>query len=195
MAIVIHNINGNFYAYEHYRSGDKVISEYLYPVSSNEKYQVVYVSEFKGNNSTWRGMNSEAAKELKIDYPYPKNTIVIAKDADRKRQTETLRHEIIEIQEMRRGKKYAEAHEIANKKEKLEKIDKEGAGGYQKPYMFKGERNPSYKGKKVLGTVKKGKVPITSQKQMGKLHREKIDHTHYTFDEQGNIKSKVRHVY
>lgn len=34
MAIVIHKINGKLYAYEHYRVGDKIVSEYLYPVDS-----------------------------------------------------------------------------------------------------------------------------------------------------------------
>lgn len=32
MAIVIHTIHGNRYAYNHHREGDKVVCDYLYPV-------------------------------------------------------------------------------------------------------------------------------------------------------------------
>lgn len=205
MAIVIHNINGNFYAYEHYREGDKVVSVYLYPVSSEKKINIVSVDEFEGGGHTWLGMNYYAAKELKIKYPYSENTIVIAKTSpkedisksiDREKRNEIIRHEIAEREHMKNEHmKYDEAHKLATKEEKIKRRNTEGSGGYEKPYTFKGERKPTYEGKKVLGTVKKGKVPITSKKQMGKLHHEKIDHTHYTFDEQGNIKSKRRHVY
>lgn len=35
MSIVIHEINGNLYAYNHWRDGDKVITDYLYPVGDD----------------------------------------------------------------------------------------------------------------------------------------------------------------
>ena len=45
-------------------------------------------------------------------------------------------------------------------------------------------------GKRVLGTVKRGTVEITSRKQMAFLHAQEIDHTHV--DAQGR---KKRHTY
>lgn len=47
---------------------------------------------------------------------------------------------------------------------------------------------------KVLGTIKRGKVKITSKKQIAYLHVHEIDHTHFVC-RNGKIVRKVRHTY
>lgn len=47
--------------------------------------------------------------------------------------------------------------------------------------------------KVVLGTIKRGKVKIYSEKQMHYLDMENIDHTHFVYDEHGKLIRKVRH--
>lgn len=116
MALVIHQINGNFYVYEHYREGDKVVSVYLYPISSGEKLKLVKVPK---GSSEYKGMNYYAAKELDLKYPYPENTIVVDK-GNREEEIVTIRHEIAERDLMKKGMSYREAHEYANKAERLE---------------------------------------------------------------------------
>lgn len=46
---------------------------------------------------------------------------------------------------------------------------------------------------KILGTVRRGKVKITSEKQMRFFHVHKIDHTHFV-RKKGKI-IKKRHIY
>ena len=46
---------------------------------------------------------------------------------------------------------------------------------------------------KVLGTVKRGKVKITSEKQMKFLHFKKLAHTHFKYVD-GHLVKK-RHTY
>ena len=43
---------------------------------------------------------------------------------------------------------------------------------------------------KVLGTTHRGKVEVTSEKQMGYLHAHHIDHTHFSKDGKTS-----RHIY
>lgn len=118
MAIVIHEINGNFYAYEHYKENGKVRCVYLYPVESKEKLKLVRVEP---GQSEYKGMNYYAAKELNQKFSYSENTIVIDKST-RKDEITTIRHEIAEREVMKhRGMKYKEAHEYANDAEKLDK--------------------------------------------------------------------------
>lgn len=50
------------------------------------------------------------------------------------------------------------------------------------------------RGKKVLGTIRKGRTKIYSQKQMGFLHAHEIDHTHFK-RRGGRIVAKKRHTY
>lgn len=45
----------------------------------------------------------------------------------------------------------------------------------------------------ILGTIKRGKVKIYSEKQMRYLEFKKIDHTHYVYNENGKLVRKVRH--
>ena len=46
---------------------------------------------------------------------------------------------------------------------------------------------------KVLGTVRRGKVKITSEKQMKYLHFKKLPHTHFKYKNDKVIKK--RHTY
>ena len=47
---------------------------------------------------------------------------------------------------------------------------------------------------RILGTIKRGKVKVYSQKEMAYLHYKKLDHTHYKY--KGNrLVAKVRHTY
>ena len=126
MAIVVHKIAGNYYAYEHYRDGKEVKCEYLYPVNSDKKLELILVNEFKDKNGqTWLGMNYYAAKELKISFPYSENSIVIAKTSkaegitkiERKKRNEIIRHEVVEREQMKKGIKYKEAHKLGLKLE------------------------------------------------------------------------------
>ena len=48
---------------------------------------------------------------------------------------------------------------------------------------------------KVLGTVKRRKVKITSEKQMAYLHFMKLPHTHFSYDKKGRAIRKTRHTY
>ena len=48
--------------------------------------------------------------------------------------------------------------------------------------------------RRILGTIKRGKVKIYSKKQMAFLHRKKIDHTHFEY-RGGRIIKKSRYVY
>ena len=69
-----------------------------------------YTLDFIGNNP-------EAAKVL--DMPCPKNTIVVDEFLNWKDRAETLKHEIVEYQEMKHeGMTYGEAHSIALVEEK-----------------------------------------------------------------------------
>lgn len=48
--------------------------------------------------------------------------------------------------------------------------------------------------RRVLGTIKKGRVKVYSKKQIGYLHHNKIDHTHYKY-RGGKLVAKKRHLY
>lgn len=56
------------------------------------------------------GMNSYAAKELGIDYPYGKDTIVVNRNLSPKKKQWTIQHEKIEQQLMSGGMDYESAH-------------------------------------------------------------------------------------
>jgi len=47
--------------------------------------------------------------------------------------------------------------------------------------------------KKLLGTIKRGKVKIYSPKQMRYLHWQEIDHTHFKYKDGKRI--ATRHIY
>ena len=67
-------------------------------------------------------MNCRAAKDLKIPYPHPCSTVVIDPDQTCKVIRGTIRHEIIELEIMRKGKlPYLKAHALT---EKIEEITK-----------------------------------------------------------------------
>ena len=46
---------------------------------------------------------------------------------------------------------------------------------------------------RVLGTIRKGKIKIVSEKQMHYLEMNHIDHTHFVYNENGKLIRKVRH--
>jgi hypothetical protein len=72
--------------------------------------------KFKGG---FVGMNYFAAKELKIPFPYKKETVVIWKRLPPKAIVHTIAHERAEFSLMKSGKKYHEAHNfLVNKFEK-----------------------------------------------------------------------------
>jgi len=48
-------------------------------------------------------------------------------------------------------------------------------------------------GKRILGTIRRGRVKIRSRKQMRYLHAHRIDHTHFV-RRKGKVR-KVRHTY
>ena len=66
----------------------------------------------------YRAMNPLAAKELGMRCP--KNAILLGPRACRtkKREVMDLRHELVEVDEMRKGKPYKTAHLIANRKQR-----------------------------------------------------------------------------
>lgn len=45
----------------------------------------------------------------------------------------------------------------------------------------------------ILGTIKRGKVKVYSESQMHYLEMNKIDHTHFVYNEKGQLVRKVRH--
>lgn len=47
--------------------------------------------------------------------------------------------------------------------------------------------------KTVLGTIKRGKIKVYSEKQMHYLHFKDIDHTHFVYNKGGRLVKKVRH--
>jgi hypothetical protein len=47
--------------------------------------------------------------------------------------------------------------------------------------------------KVILGTIKRGKVKIYTEKQMRYLHFQHIDHTHFVYDKNGKLVRKERH--
>jgi hypothetical protein len=65
----------------------------------------------------YRAMHPAAAKEL--DQPCPKKTITYDPSTvkTKRRLVMDLRHEIVEVGEMAKGKKYRPAHRIANRKQ------------------------------------------------------------------------------
>ncbi len=54
--------------------------------------------------------------------------------------------------------------------------------------------SPTVSGERVLGTTRRGKTPITSKEQLGYLHFQELDHTHFSY-KNGKIVRKSRHVY
>ena len=66
------------------------------------------------------GMNCRAARDLKIKYPYPCSTVIVARDQPKKKIRETYRHEVIESEIMRTtGLPYRKAHRLTEKIEKI----------------------------------------------------------------------------
>jgi len=75
------------------------------------KYKIKYVDDKIGDD--YIGMNWGAAKELGVEFPYSKTTLLIYSKQSEKMKKETIRHEIIELNLMLHGIKYKEAHEMA----------------------------------------------------------------------------------
>lgn len=69
-------------------------------------------------NTPYRAMNPMAAKELKQPCPPKTITYGIMACYPKRRLPLDIRHEIIEYDEMRKGKKYRTAHKIANRKQR-----------------------------------------------------------------------------
>lgn len=59
----------------------------------------------------YAGMNSEAARDM--GFNMPDDTIYLAKSLSPKIRYETLRHEISEVFEMKKGKSYWDAHQMS----------------------------------------------------------------------------------
>ncbi len=59
---------------------------------------------------------------------------------------------------------------------------------------FRVGHSATLEGKQVLGTTMRGRHPIISEAQMGYLHHNKLDHTHFVYRD-GVIIRKVRHTY
>jgi len=84
-------------------------------------YRVRFVNRNIEGDVTIGGENYWAAKEFKLEYPYPPTTILVTKqhpgktkEEKRKEMIKTIAHEIIESEIMSQGINYEEAHKCAN---------------------------------------------------------------------------------
>lgn len=74
-------------------------------------YRIVRTTQLPSN---YVGMNYRANKELGVmEWPYSKNTILVDASQTAAEQRQTIRHEIFEIEKMKNGAPYADAHAAA----------------------------------------------------------------------------------
>jgi hypothetical protein len=79
------------------------------------KYKVKYVGDEVLHD--YAGMNHRAGKAMGFK-DCKKDEILIDKNFHGKKRAETIRHELVEVEEMRKGKDYFPAHKIALREEK-----------------------------------------------------------------------------
>lgn len=79
------------------------------------------IGKSKTEMGEYKGMNYYAHKELypKEKYGHRKTTILVDKSISKTEKETTVRHELREYEYMRKGMKYKEAHEYANREEKI----------------------------------------------------------------------------
>ena len=73
------------------------------------KISVIFTDE---KISGYVGMNWWAAKEMGVDFPYDKNSILIWHNMTKKERLATIEHEIREITKMTCGEEYYAAHAL-----------------------------------------------------------------------------------
>ena len=81
--------------------------------------RVIYVNQKMGGkkNNGFIGMNKMAAKspQIRMKYPYPKNTFLIYNKMPAAKKERTLRHEVIEKELMEKGGySYPKAHKVSS---------------------------------------------------------------------------------
>lgn len=76
-----------------------------------KKVKVIYLSP--SEIGQWKGMNHYASVEMGLRLRPKPFEIFIDNSLSKKDKEETIKHEIVELQYMRKGMKYKEAHQIA----------------------------------------------------------------------------------
>ncbi len=79
------------------------------------KYRIVYADKFPWYS--YLGMNWYAAKELRLKFPYGRNTIVVNDELDSSTKSRVVSHEKAEIKLMKAGMKYCKAHALVEERQ------------------------------------------------------------------------------
>lgn len=79
------------------------------------RYKIIRVKEIPQG---YIGMNYYAARTHKIPFPYSRNVILVKEGLTEAQRRQTIQHERVEINLMRRGRRYRTAHKEALKRER-----------------------------------------------------------------------------
>jgi len=84
------------------------------------KYRVKFVKRI--GDGSYGGMNYFAAHDLKMKFPHRKDTITIAKGQSAQKVRDTIRHETLEAELMRKtGMPYRKSHQTITRLERKRK--------------------------------------------------------------------------